>query len=137
MQQTKPTNQPQAASPSLLWIDDDEDFVLAMECRLSEISLVHAASPEQALQAVAKCSFPVIVSDYTFNHQKSGVALLRQLQDLQPQAKRYLLTAQILSPDEKSHLAAEGIAALEKLYDLEQLLAELQLHYCSATDQQD
>ena len=110
---------------ALLWIDDDQDFVQAMQCRLPEFRLVHAINPQEAVAFAKSRSFAIIVSDYTFGQDECGIALLRNLRQHQNHAQFFLVTAQILSPELKQELDQEGINALEKLNELDQFIEDL------------
>jgi sigma-B regulation protein RsbU (phosphoserine phosphatase) len=105
---------------------DDDDLVLSSLRTLFEISVGYEVlafgDPLQAVEAVARTPVDLVISDYLMP-KLNGIDLLKQVQRLQPEAARILLTG---FADKQNAIKAINEAGLyqylEKPWDNDQLL---------------
>ena len=83
-------------SKVVLLVDDEEDicssFRLLAEAQLPGVKVHTSTGPEDGLELLRSHAVDAVISDYRMPGM-DGVAFLRRVRDLQPQARRILLTA--------------------------------------------
>src|SRR5262249_39755770 len=85
---------PSASSNRILLVDDEEIVLLALyeTLRREQYDVVTASDPAQALEELKKSDFAVIVTDQRMPTM-TGLELLAQARQIQPNATRILITA--------------------------------------------
>lgn len=83
-----------AMKPKLLMVDDEKNILEAYVRNLrEEYDIITAQSGKEALGALEKTSFPVIVSDYKMP-EMNGVELLEKVREQSPDTVQIMLTGQ-------------------------------------------
>jgi CheY-like chemotaxis protein len=81
---------------AILLVDDEEDicssFRLLAEAQLPGVQVHTATSPEEGLETLQRQPVGAVISDYRMPGM-DGVEFLRRVRELQPEARRILLTA--------------------------------------------
>lgn len=90
---------PGTTSPRLLIVDDEEIVLIALRetLRRQHYDVVAKSSPVEAIEELKKTEFAVVISDQRMP-MLSGLELLAQARQIQPNATRILITA-VLSLD--------------------------------------
>ena len=79
-------------SHAILICDDDPDIRASMKRTLRGYDVTEAASPDEAREAMKKCAFAAIVSDFSLNATSDGLDLLQHVRMLYPDTVRFLVT---------------------------------------------
>ena len=83
---------PEFAHHPILIVDDDKDALFLMEENLKDYSVTVCSDPQKALLVLKEKSFALILSDFQMP-QMNGIEFLKRSIDIQPQAKRVLVSA--------------------------------------------
>ena len=101
------------ADENILIVDDQQEILNSLQRLLkNEFNIFVAPSGEQGLELIRKQSFAVVVSDQRMP-QMDGVTFLKQVKELQPEAREYLSKAGALQDVPIERLFAMNPPAIE------------------------